>query len=140
MQICLLNLHFQSSRYIRTHFCLLVLLVLNMDTIGKVSCSPKGIWNLTVQTITVLNVCKIQVANEHWMSITHLFHLKGRWHFNFISQELYPNFISLPQIPPLSSFTSTEKRFIALVTYQINFNRKHNETLLLTLVSRYLGL
>lgn len=65
MEICLLNLHFQSSRYIRTHFCLLVLLVLNMDTIGKVSCSPKGIWNLTVQTITALNVCKIQVANEH---------------------------------------------------------------------------
>lgn len=65
MEICLLNLHFQNSRYIRTHFCLLVLLVLNMDTIGKVSCSPKGIWNLTVQTITALNVCKIQVANEH---------------------------------------------------------------------------
>lgn len=62
MQICLLKLHFQSSRYIRAHS---YLLVLSMETIGKVSCSPKDIWNLTAQTITALNVCKIQVANEH---------------------------------------------------------------------------
>ena len=63
-KICLLKLRFQSSRYIRAHSYLLVLLVLNMETIGKVSCSPNVIWNLTLQTITALNVCKIQVANE----------------------------------------------------------------------------
>lgn len=114
MQICLLKLHFQSSRYIRTHSYLLVLLVLNMETIGKVSCSPKGIWSLTVQTITALNVCKIQVANEYWISITHLFHLKGRWPFNFISQELYPNFISSSDSSPLLFYFHWENGLLHL--------------------------
>jgi hypothetical protein len=68
-------------------------------------------------------------ANEQWISITHLLHLKGRWPFNFISQELYPNFIPFLRLLPLL-LLSLRKCIITLFKYQINFNLTHQKAIL----------